>query len=169
VGIPLGYGQRMLYDAQQRFVRSGLTAYLRVRNWVEDDPDVDETFLEVGVPITPSGAPGQEVGWIDIKIDPPANVQEMGLRNIGLSAGRFDFGATIFYISHTFVLAQLQALPDVTDSYEVWRDRDGHKVIGIFYNGRLYSIEDITHREIGGETISWKLSCNEAEVLTEGQ
>lgn len=163
MGIPFGFGQRMLLDAHQRFTRSGLPAYLRIRNFTEDEPGTSSDYLEFGDSIAPTGS---DIGYKDILIVPPPQVQDVSLHNIGLNAARLNFGSKIFTISHTFVKQQLQEFPGITDDYEVWRDRDGYKVIGLFYNDRIFSIEDIRTREAGGERVAWRLICNALENAT---
>lgn len=164
MGIPFGFGQRMLLDAQMRYVRSGLPVYLRIRNFLEQETDgTSSDYLDFGDSIAPSGT---DVGYKDILIDPPPNVQDVSLHNIGVLAGRLNFGSRIFTISHTFVLNQMSQFPGITDPYEVWRDRDGYHTIGLFYNNRIFSIEDIRHREVAGETVAWRLICNALEQAT---
>jgi hypothetical protein len=161
-----GFGQRMLLDAHQNFVRSGLRVYLRVNNFEEPLEEGTETtapdYIEVGMPYSPTGAASVETGYVDIPVVPPPNVQDVSLQNIGYFGGRLNFGSRIFTISHTFVKQQMNEL-GITDPYEVWRDRGGKKAIGIIYQDRTFAIESITHREVGGETISWRLVCNALE------
>ena len=158
MGIPIGVGQRFLFDSHQRYTRNGLQAFLRVKNFVEDDTSEGPTdFIEVGFAYAPTGTTA--VGTTDIPIMPPPSVQDISLRDIGLLNGRLNFGSKIFIVSHTFVRQQLLAL-GITDGYAVWRDRDGKKAVGIVYDSRIYSIESIKHKEIGGETINWYLTCN---------
>jgi len=159
MGIPFGTGIQFLFDAQQRFVRSALPVYLQVRNF-EDTGD----YIEVGVPYAPTGAQAFYTGVTNILIQPPPGVQDVSLHNIGLLAGRLNFGSRIFEVSNTFVQNQ-QAKYRIADPYNVWRDRDGkYKVVGILYNSRMFSIESITHKEVAGKTINWHLIANALEL-----
>lgn len=81
------------------------------------------------------------------------------MHNIGQSGGRLQFGARTFLVSHTFVLQQMQDR-DLQDPYLVWRDP---LVMGLYYNQRLFSIESITHEDVGSEVTLWKLVCNAME------
>lgn len=165
MGIPFAQGLQFVLDTQQRFVRAGLPCYLRVANFTEDE---EGSAVETGVYFAPTGT--YDTGFTDIPIDPPPYVADLSLHNIGLNAARLQFGARIFKISNTFVAAQL-ALDSfveagITDPYAVFRKRDGHSCIGLYYNGRLFSIESITHSEVAGQTIMWKLVCNAHEVAS---
>jgi hypothetical protein len=162
MGIPFGTGLQMLFDASQQFTRAGLPVYLRVRNFQDTG-----TYLEVGVPFSPSGAAAFETGTTDILIMPPPSVVDVSLHNIGLMAGRLNFGSRIFIVSNTFVQAQMNDL-GITDPYAVWRDRDGkYKAVGIIYQSRQFSIESITQKVVAGQTINWKLICNALETVAD--
>jgi hypothetical protein len=166
MGIPFQLGVQYVLDAQQRYVRAGLPCFLRVKNYTEAE---EGDAQQVGVLFAPTGTQSADTGFNDIPIDPPPWVQDVSLHNIGLNAARLQFGARTFKISNTFVQNQLN-LPEfiaanVTDPYAVFRQRDGHYVIGLFYNNRLFSIESITHKEIAGATILWYLLCNAHEQV----
>jgi hypothetical protein len=163
MGIPFGQGLQFLVDAQQRYVRAGLPVYLRVKNWAEEGD-----YLEVGVPYAPTGntAETAAAGYTDILIDPPPQVQDVSLHNIGLLAGRLNFGSRIFLISNSWVLSQMAEF-QLTDPYSVFRARDGNQAVGLLYNQRLFSIESLTHKEVAGLTILWKLTCNALEIVTD--
>lgn len=168
MGIDYGFGQRMLFDAQQRFTRSGLKVYLRVRDWLEQEDDgTASDYLEVGVPFSPTGAAAVESGYVDILIDPPPNVVPISMHNIGIMGGQIRFGSKMFWVSHTFVRSQMQAL-NIQDGDEenVFYDRDGKKAIGIYYDGSLYEIVNPTPHVAGGEIISWKVIGNLVDVRT---
>ena len=153
--LNFGEGLRMLLDGQQRYVRGGLQMWLRLQNF----PD-SGTFIEVGVPFTPTGTgdSAATTGFTDILIDPPPEVKDISMHNIGILAGRLNFGDKTVIISHTFVLNMLQQYPDVTDPFDVFRDWDGQTpVVGIIYQNRMYSIDQIFNNQLGGETISWRL------------
>ena len=161
MGVPFGAGQRLLFDACANFSRAGRKAFLRVKNFDEENPNdgTSTDYMEVGVPFAPTGTAAVDVGTTDIPILPQPAVVEMSQHNIGMSGGKYMMGAKIFTISHTFVKQQLIQIQK-TDDTTIWRDRDGRKAVGIFYDGTLYSIEAINHKEMGGETINWKISCN---------
>ena len=104
-------------------------------------------------------------GFQDIPVDPPPDVQEVSLHNIGIMGGRLNFGARRFLISNLFVLNQMVAR-NLTDPYQVFRDP---LVIGLYYNQRLFSIESITHEDVGGETTLWSLVANSSEIPSPSQ
>lgn len=163
MGAPFfGLGIRRLFDANQRYTRSGLPVWVRVKNF-QDEGD----YIEVGVPYSPTGTAEFQSGYTDIPIVPPPGVQDVSLHNIGLMAGRLNFGSRIFIISDTFVQAQMQQYSGITDPYDVFRGRDGFATLGLFYNNRLFSIESITHKEVGGCTVNWKLICNALENVSD--
>ena len=172
MGIPFGQGVQYLFDNQQRFTRAGLPVYLRVRNY----EDVGE-YLEVGVPFAPTGTDSFNTGYTDVQILPPPSVQDVSLHNIGLLSGRLNFGSRVFIVSNSFVVSQMEQY-SIADPYDVFRDRtdlDGKqfKVVGIIYNSRMFSIESLTHKEVAGVTINWKLVANSLEnvasSLAEGE
>lgn len=163
MGIPFAQGLQFVFDAHQKFVRAGLPCYLRVANFTEDD---EGQAAEIGQPFSPSGT--YDAGFTDILVDPPPYVNDISMHNIGIFGGRLDFGDRLFIISNSFVQAQLQleAFTDnnITDPYAVFRARDGHQVIGLFYNSRLFSIDSITHKEAAAGTISWRIIGKGHEV-----
>lgn len=167
MGIPFGTGIQFLFDNQQRFTRAGLPVYLRIQNFLDQG-----SYLEVGVPYAPTGTAAFNTGYTDILVDPPPAVQDVSLHNIGLLASRLNFGSRIFIISNTFVVKQ-QTDNYILDPYDVFRDRTDsrdnsqYKVVGILYNDRMFSIESITHKEVAGQTINWKLVCNALEKISD--
>jgi hypothetical protein len=173
MGIPFGYGMQMLLDGQQNYVRSGLVCYLRVENFA---PEGD--WQEVGVPYVPTGAAAAQTGFTDLLISPPPEVRDVSMHNIGMSGGRLQFGARYFIISNTFVENIMQRYPNISDPFNVWQNWDAElvngnwenataSVIGIIYENRMHSIEDISHVEIAGQTIKWKLTTNRHETPLE--
>lgn len=159
--VSFGSGLQFLFDAQQRYTRAGLPVWLRVKNF-QDTGD----FIEVGVPFTPTGAAAAETGYTDIPIVPPPAVQDVSLHNIGLNSAALRFGARVFIVSASFVNDQM-AQYNITDPYAVFRDRDGYAAVGLFYNDRMFSIESITHKEVAGVTINYKLLCNALELQSD--
>ncbi|MDE2102961.1 MAG: hypothetical protein KGL39_37300 [Patescibacteria group bacterium] len=153
MSLQFGYGLRRLVDAQQNFVRAGHPVYLRLRNF----PVVQtQQWAELGFSITPSGSP---TGTSDILIAPPPGVIMMSLHNIGMSAGKFRFGARQFMVSHSFVQAQMttQGISDPLQANQIW---EGSNVVGLVMEELLFSIEDVRHQEVAGETVWWLLRCN---------
>lgn len=151
-GPPLAVGLRRLLDSHQRFYRAGLQVFLRRKNFTP--PAVEA--VELGFQFAPTAG---ATGFNDTLVQPPPEVVEVTLNDIGLNNTRLFFGARKFKISHTFVLQQMAQF-GYADAYQVFRDPS---VIGIFYNQRLFSIESITHKETGGDIISWNLICNASE------
>lgn len=153
MGVPFAQGIRFLFDSHQRFWRQGLDVFLRVKNF----NDAGQAYTDLGLQVSASGA--LSTGFTDIKIAPPPQVRDMSFQDIGLNQARLMFGARQFSISHTFVLVRMQA-QGYTDPYQVWRDP---LVIGLFYNGRIFTIESITHEEASGDIIWWNLVCNASD------
>jgi hypothetical protein len=161
MGLLFGNGLQYLFDCNQRYTRGGLPVWLRVKNF-QDTGD----YLEVGVPYTPTGTQAFYTGYTDIPIMPPPGVMDVSLHNIGIMGGALRFGARIFIISNSWVTAQMNQY-NITDPYQVFRDRDGYKAIGFRYDNRLFAIESLTHKEIAGQTINWKAICNALELETD--
>lgn len=160
MGIPFAEGLRMMVDGQQRFMRGGLEVFLRVQNFA---PTGD--FQEVGVPYVPTGTAAAETGYKDILIDPPPQVIDVSMHNIGMSAGKLLLGARSFVISHTFVRNMRDQNPKIADDIAVWYNWDTQSpVVGIVYENRMHDIVFYTHREVAGETVSWKLTCNRVDI-----
>jgi len=165
---PFGAGVQFLFDNHQRFVRSGLKVYLRVKNF----PDSGDA-LEVGVPgYAPADTADAQVGYTDYLIQPPPNVQDISMHNLAMAAQagvQLNFGSRVFTISRSWVDEQLQLMlkksgVEVTDPYAVFRNRDGKgTALGLIYNGRLFNIGPITHREVSGRTVSYKVIGNAFE------
>jgi hypothetical protein len=149
------WGIRSLADCFLRYYQPSGTLYLRRQNVQDQSSDYSALGFQPAV----SGGLG---GFTDTLIDPPADVQEVSLHNIGILGGHLHFGARIFIISHTFVLNQIQ-LYNYTDPYLVWRDTP---VVGLYYNQRLFSMDSITHEEVGGHTTLWKIVGNSHEYPT---
>lgn len=153
----------MMLDGQQRFIASSKQVFIRVQNF-QNTGD----YLEVGVPFAPTGTALAESGFTDIMIDPPPEMTDVSMHNIGLLAGRLNFGDKIMTVSHSFVLNILQTYPSISDPYDVWRNWDNQTpVIGIVYQNRMWSIDSITNRQLSGETISWKLILKGLELPLE--
>src|SRR6266700_5521997 len=122
------WGLRSLADCFLRYWQPGLPVYLRRKNV----KDTEAAYSTLGFQPSVSGVAG---GFTDTIIDPPADVREVSLHNIGILAGRLNFGARTFLISDLFVQNQMQVF-NYTDPYLVWRDTS---VVGFFYNQRLFS------------------------------
>jgi hypothetical protein len=160
MGIPFAEGLRMMVDGQQRFTRAGLEVFLRVQNFA---PVGD--FQEMGVPYVPTGTDAAQTGYKDILIDPPPQVIDVSMHNIGMSGGKLLIGARAFVVSHTFVQTIRDQNPTIPDDISVWFNWDRQTpVVGILYENRMHEIVFYTHKEIAGETVSWKLTCNRVDV-----
>lgn len=146
------WGIRSLADTFFRYFQPGLACFLRFQAVGTDDS------VWAGMGFMPTVTGGVS-GVMDVPIDPPPDVREVSMHNIGIMGGRLQFGARTFLISHTFVINQMN-VRSLTDPYMVWRDP---MVMGLFYNGRLFTIESITHEDVGGETTLWNLVCNAHE------
>jgi hypothetical protein len=153
-------GMRMMVDDHQRFLRGGLEVFLRIQNFQESGP-----FQEMGVPYVPTGVGRAQTGYTDILIDPPPQVTDVSMHDIGMSGGKLQLGARSFVVSHTFVLNMRELHPSIKDDIAVWSSWDSMStVIGIMYENRMHDIVVYTHREVGGYTVSWKLTCNRVAV-----
>jgi hypothetical protein len=178
MGVPFGFGVRMLYDSHLRYWRPGLPCALRVLNYTLPQ----QGFSELGFTFAPSasGSLADQQGFNDILIKPPCEVKEVSLRDIGLNAAKLMFGAKQFTISQTFVQRRMREM-GYTDPIRVFRDPS---VVGIAYpyfgpqsadqvgtppqpvdQTRLFSIESITHEEVAGQTLAYTLLCNASENL----
>jgi hypothetical protein len=172
MGSLFAAGMQMLLDGQQSFIRSGLQCFLRIQNFAVNDGGDSQ---ELGIPfVPPAGPETAETGFTDLEIIPPPEVRDVSMHNIGMSGGKLMFGARYFIVSNSFVYHIQEDYPEILDPYDVWRNWDGQlideeiqnqtaSVIGLVYDNRLFSIEDIKHKEIAGETISWTLTCNASE------
>jgi hypothetical protein len=147
------WGLRSLADTFLRYFQPGLPCYLR-----SQVVDANGTpYGQIGFMPPVSGALS---GFNDVLIDPAVDSSAVSLHNIGIMGGRLQFGARRFLISNLFVLNQMD-IQNLTDPYQVWR---GPLVMGLFYNQRLYSIEDIGYEEVGSEITLWSLTCNSTEI-----
>lgn len=163
MGVPFSSGIKWLFDQHQRFVRSGLKVYLRVKNFPESG-----VALEVGLQSQVSAGGG----YTDYVIVPPPNVQDVSMHNLGMAAEagiRLNYGSKIFTISDSFVQDQIQLIHQksgtlLQDPFAVFRDRDGNgNTLGIVYQGRMHEIAGITTRQVSGQTVSWKVVGNAME------
>lgn len=152
---PSAWALRHILDANLKFTKAGLKTFLRVENANDDDKEYPKFGFQRNVdPATTSS------GFTDVEITPWPAVEAMSLHNIGLNAGKLDFGSHSFLISHTFVLKRMKQL-GITEPQEVFV---GPSVIGLFYNGRLYSIVSYVPETAGGGIVSWTVLGNAMEV-----
>lgn len=154
MGGASAWGLRSLADTFLRYFQPGLPCFLRLQV-------VDAQGTPYGQIGFMPAVTGDLSGVQDIPVDPSPDVTEVSLHNIGIMGGRLQFGARRFLISHTFVQNQMN-VRGFSDPYQVFRDP---LVLGLFYNQRLFSIESITHEEVGGETTLWNLVCNSHEFV----
>ncbi len=146
---------RNVQDTLLNFTDPGSPVYYRVKNSTEEDKE----YLEYGFQISVTGL-ADAPGYRDIQIDPPASVEAVSMHDIGLNQVALSFGATKFKVSHTFVLRMMQ-MRGYSDPYEVWNADD---LIGLIYNGGLYSIDSLLPETQSGEIICWIIIGNRAEV-----
>jgi hypothetical protein len=150
-----GFGLQRLIDAKERYERGSHPVYLRLREFVEPDTQL---WAQMGFSISPSGT--AQVGTQDVLITPQPASTMVSLHNIGMSEGKLRFGARMFTVSASFVDAQV-ITQTLANQDLVWR---GNNVLGLVTDNLLFSIEDITHEEWQGKTISWMLTCNSNEL-----
>lgn len=171
MGIPFGSGIQWLMDQHQRFVRSGLLVYLRVKNFQESTPETPVVTLEVGVPVPDTAGDG---GYTDITIQPPPNVTDISMHNLGMAAQagvRLNFGSKIFTISDSFVQSQMAMIEQefgvtIEDPIDIFRTRGGTgNALGLVYQGRMHEILYPRSRQVSGQTISWQITGNAIEQL----
>lgn len=171
MGTLFSSGINLVFDAALRYTRSDLTCYLRLQNFPSSGD-----YIEVGMQYTPSGtsqAAASQSGFTDIVIDPPPSTEIMSVHNIGLYGQRFNFGSREFLISNTFV-EEMQQQYDITDPYDVFRNWDGTPqvpttpVIGVIYENKIFTIEEVIPHAVGGHNVSWKLLCNFPEQALQG-
>jgi hypothetical protein len=155
--IGLGSGMQFLIDQHLSFVRSGHNAYLRLRNFPDQQT---QPYSQLGFSVVPTGTV-TTTGYTDVLITPPPSVIPVSVHNIGQSMGKLRFGAKIFGVSNTFIANQAAAMGITDDLYDIFISQF---VIGIQYEDMLFSIENITRRVVGGATIFWNLTCNANEV-----
>lgn len=154
----MGFAARFIIDGYQRFFKSGLTVYLRFKNF----DDTGQDYADVGFEVSVTGALAASSGFTDIVIDPPPEVKEVSMHNIGIMGGQLSFGAKEFRISHTWVLGRMAAM-GYTDPKQVFQDP---KVVGIIYEQRLHMMVSLTHDDVGGETTLWKVITNATDKIT---
>jgi hypothetical protein len=160
MGGASAWGLRSLADTFLRYWQPGLPVYLRYQEQTNKPGDYSALGFQPDIDkkVAPSGI-------TDVLIDPPPDVQEVSLHNIGIMGGQLFFGARTFLISNLFVLKRM-AVFKYTDPYQVWRD---DQVVGLYYNQRLFSLTSITHEEVGGETTLWKIIGNSSETASPAQ
>jgi hypothetical protein len=151
------WGLRSLADTFLRYWQPGLPVYLRYQEQV----NVAGDYSALGFMPSLSGN-NAPTGFTDVLIDPPPDVTEISLHNIGIFGGSLHFGAKIFIVSDLFV-QNIMAKLNYTDARMVWVDE---QVMGLYYDGRLYTILSITHEDVGGQTTLWKLVCNASENMS---
>jgi len=144
-----------MLDFQFNMAKSGLPAWLRVRNF----PDVqNEEAIQLGFDLQPTGGKGG-VGTTDMRIMPQPIIENVSMHNIGQSLGKLLFGARKFTVSQTFVCNAMAQL-----HLQQWRDVWEHpKIVGIVTEGVLFSIESVGHTDIQGCPVTWELLCNANE------
>lgn len=171
------FGIRRLMDQNMRFMRGGLKAWLRIKNFVDNS-----AFADLGLQFVPSSSgPTVPTGTTDILIDPPPPIKLMNYRTILLAqsvGSSLRSGARTAVISHTWVLAQMKAQwflnmcanntdPTTGGPYNnqdptvVFR---GPSVLGIVSDNLLLQQVDITHEEAYGQPMSWIVVCNTYEL-----
>lgn len=114
---------------------------------------------------SPTGTLVATAGTTDILITPPPNIEMVSTHNIGQSMGKLRFGARIVTVSQGFVAQQAMA-QNLPDQNLVWR---GPQVVGLVSENLLFSIENVDHSELTGNTVFWYLTCNVSELRVSGQ
>jgi hypothetical protein len=138
----LGFGVRFLMDGHQNFMQESTGVYLRIQN----SDDSTQEYADLGFEVQVSGIIASGAGTQDLKISPPPSVRMLNLHEIGIMGTQLQFGAIEITISHTWVLGWMQE-NGYTNPLAVFRDRS--RVIGIVFDNQLYTIESITHEDVG--------------------
>ena len=163
-------GIRRLMDQNMRFMRGGLQAWLRVKNF-EDNP----AFADMGFQYVPPATGVQvPVGTTDILIDPPPSVRLVSMHTVAMAqqaGSSLRAGARNVTVSHTWVLAQMAAQwflamcsannLNANDPTLVFR---GPIVLGIVSDNLLLELVDITHEDAFGQPMTWFIVCNAHEL-----
>lgn len=149
----LGFGARFIMDAHQSWTGEGLPVYLRTQN----ADDSSQGYADLGFQVTVTGNSVSGAGTTDTQIFPQPTVEQLNLHEIGIMGTQLQFGATRFIISHTWV-SNWMSSKGYQNPYSVFRDPT--IVVGIYYDGQLYRIEEITHTDLGGVILYWNIVCN---------
>jgi hypothetical protein len=166
------YGIRRLVDQNQRFFRSGLQTWLRIKNF-PDNP----AFADMGFQYVPA-ATGDQVptGTTDILIDPPPSVLPISMHTIAMAVAagsELRAGARNVTLSHTWVVDQMNAAwfqnmvanntppLNALDPTLVFR---GPLIVGIVTDNLLLEIVDYTHKDAFALPMTWFLQCNASEL-----
>jgi hypothetical protein len=168
--LPGNYGLRKLMDQQMRYMRGGLTTWLRIKNF-KDNP----VYADMGFQFVPS-ASGAYVptGTTDILIDPPPSVVLMGMHSLAMaqmSGVQLRAGARLVTLSHTWVANQMASRwflnmcntfgLDSKDHMLVFR---GPIVLGMVTDKLLLELVDTTHEDLFGEPMTWFITANASEL-----
>ncbi len=155
--MDVGFGLRRIIDSRLRFLRDSGPVFLRLRNFQTTET---EPWSQLGFVIAPSGTP--LTGTTDIPIDPPPSTSMISMHNIGQSMGKLRLGARTVRVSHTFVLAQVEAQA-LTDPTLVWR---GPNVVGLVIDAQLFEIATYEYKDLSGAPVIWDISVNAPEQIT---
>lgn len=151
------WGMRRTMDVASKFYEAGLPVYLRVKL---DTQVQDTAYVQFGFQVAASGNTVTQ----DLLLDPPPQVEEVSLHDIGLNTAQLQFGSRHFYISHTWVKARQEEMSyqdaaGQPDFYRVFQDKS---VVGLYYNSRLFTLNSITHEDLAGAPWLWHIVASSA-------
>lgn len=140
-----------IVDAMLNLAGTGLPVFFRV----DSVPDTDPEFEQLGLRGTVNSGPS---GTFDILVLPQPRVKQLSMQSIGMTMGQLDETSKLFVVSHTFV-AGFMAAYGLSDVETVFDGLQFKSLLGIVYENKLYDIAQYAHREVGGVTTSWRLTC----------
>ena len=99
-------------------------------------------------------------GTSQIQIVPPPHVRNVSSHDIGNSNGKLLLSARRFYISNTFanaIMANPLFSSLINDEEDVWKHS---QFVGLLYDGIMFNMVQLSHSEVSGVTVEWRLICN---------
>lgn len=153
--MSFAFGAQAIADAALSIAGTGKPVYVRIKNYTET-PAQDTEFEELG--FSKAIPPTTKSGTVDLKVDPQPRVKNISMANIAQSMGKLNETSRLFIVSHTFVQKLMTLYPEITEQEQVFNTWP--RFMGLVYEGTLYAVKQWAHTEIGGSTVSWRLTCN---------
>lgn len=166
MSAPFGFGfaARYMTDQTMKFTGEGTPVFLRMSN-IDETIEISEA-ADIGFVVSVSGTSlSGTSGYTDYQIIPQPIVTETpSKRGMDAQETQLQLNKTIFQVSHTWVLQQMQ-LFNFKNPISVFRDL---RVIGFVYASDILSIESIWPEHAGGQVISWNVQTANPEVNVTG-
>jgi hypothetical protein len=143
-----------------QFQTEGTPVFIRMQAVDESVSD----WADIGFQVTASGSFSGSAGYTDYQIIPQPIVAIEPSKRWGIPETQLQIDGIVFTISHNWVLSQM-ALFEFSNILSVFRDR---RVMGIFWNNELHSIESITEDYAGGQVINWIVKTSAASLKVTG-